>query len=191
MEPLRDPNPSDVLEVRTAPRPFLDGLKSQKGPPRAAGGGRLGSRGSRGRPGGGGRSAQLPLCPCRTSMTACFPSGMRSWSWMRNGEKGRNKRGAGPWQPWGNQDGCCREPFAGREPQIPFRCLFNCRGARAGFVGVPWPGASQLLHCAGALPDPRLLDAFQVGHPEDQGTTDPTAPAAQNVQKERNSGVGA
>lgn len=56
MEPLRDPNPSDVLEVRPAPCPFLGGLKSQKGPPRAAPGGRVWSRG---RPGGARRSPPL------------------------------------------------------------------------------------------------------------------------------------
>lgn len=111
MEPLRDPNPSDVLEVRPAPCPFLGGLKSQKGPPpglpQEAG---SGPEGGRGVPGGALPSPPV-VSPNRTSMTASFPSGMRSWSWMKNGEKGRNQGGAGPWQPWGNQDGRCREHF--------------------------------------------------------------------------------
>lgn len=99
MEPLRDPNPSDLLEVREPSELVVpQGLSwlSYNLPEHLITSSSI-------NPGCGLRWGIWPWedalirfwCCYRTWTTASFPNGMQSWSWMRNEGKGGNKRNNG------------------------------------------------------------------------------------------------
>lgn len=104
----------------------------------------------------------------------------------------------GRWGP--RQNGCSVSPPAGRchpdggqDPAAQGTAGMGTRNAaREGTIPhrspVGSPGGLMLLPAVPHHPGRRL---FQVGHSADQGTENFTAAAAPNVQKERDSGVGA
>lgn len=133
MEPLRDPNPSDILEVRTA-FPYLEPSRSRNAAQCSLWGWwhliqhkpwlQLLGWGEGEEPTLGlcqgcetriwcREAAFIRICCYRTWTTASFPSGTRSWSWMKNEGKGGSKEGdAGLGVPstadtlWGAGLGC-------------------------------------------------------------------------------------
>lgn len=96
MEPLRDPNPSDLLEVRE-PAVVPQGLSRLSPTPRAGGISSSHPASVAGRLRWGiwpWDDALSPVwCHCRTWTTVSSPNGTQSWSWMRNEGKGWSNGG--------------------------------------------------------------------------------------------------